>query len=53
MGGVAASMDNFLIWYFQHDMRLSIYAQLDKKNHDLNNEEVVIKQVLDVKAKAA
>lgn len=50
---IAALIDNLVIWYFQNNIKLFIRAQLDKKNRDLDNGHVIIKQAVDAKSKIA
>lgn len=50
---IAAFIDNFLIWYFRNNLRLSICTELDERNHDLDDWQVVTKQVVDAKIKVA
>lgn len=47
-----APTDDLLIWYFRDSMRLSIHTQLDKKNCNLDNWQAIVKQAIDVEAKA-
>lgn len=50
---ITTPMDDLLIWYFWDGMRLSICAQWDKREYNLDNWQVVIKQAIYAKAKAA
>lgn len=51
--GVATPMDNLLIRYFWDGLRLSIRIQLDEKNRNQNDEQMVVKQAMDVVTEAA
>lgn len=48
---IVAPSKDLLIGYFRDGLKLSIYAQLDKKNRDLENWQDLIKQTIDTKAK--
>lgn len=48
---VAALTDNLLMEYLQNGLRLSIWAQLNKKDHNQDKWQAVIKQILDTKTK--
>lgn len=50
---MAASIDNFLIRYFLDDPRPSIYAQLNKKDHNLDDLHLIIEQTGEAQAKTA
>lgn len=50
---VAPPIDNILIPYFWDGLRLFIHVQLDEKNHNLDNWQAVVKQVVCAKAKTA
>lgn len=51
--GIATLTDNLLIWSFWDSLKLFICAQLDKKDHDLDDWQAVIEQAIDTKAKTA
>lgn len=51
--GVITPINNFLIWYFRDDLKRFICAQLDKRDRNLDNQQAVIEQTLDAKAKVA
>lgn len=46
-------INNLLIWYFQDDFWSSIFAQFDERDRNLDDGQAVIKQLIEVKAKAA
>lgn len=50
---VVTSKNNFLIWYFRDSLGHFIHAQLDKKDHNLNDWQVIIERVVYAKAKVA
>lgn len=50
---VIAHLNNFPIQYLQNGLKLSIYAQLDKKNRDLDNWQEVIERAINTKAQIA
>lgn len=51
--GVTAPTDKLFIWYFWDDLKLSIWAQLLKKDCNLDYQQAVLEQAIDVKAKVA
>lgn len=53
MNDVITLIDNLLIQYFQGSLKPSIRAELNKKDWNLDNSQVIVKQAVDTKAKAA
>lgn len=49
----AAFIDDFLIWYFRDGIRSSICAKIDKRDHNLDNWQVIVEQIVNSEAKTA
>lgn len=51
--GVATPIDELLIWYFRDGLRFFICTQLDEKDRNLDDWQVVVKQAVNAKTKVA